>query len=530
MSFEQPVVPADAKKRARLMVAGVFVFALAALMFNAGRFAAEGYAAIRFPWELDYGEGIVWEQMRLILLGRGYGSIDGLPAIVFHYPPAFHLVTAAVARITALDPLAAGRSVSIGSTVLIGLFAGLIAAKTVRPDASPRTAWVCGLVAGLAVFCFSPIAFWAQMMRVDMLAVALSFAGLFAAMGALRRPSLIHASTILFVAAVYTKQTSIVAPAAVFVTFLLLRPRLAWTLAAGCVVTGLVVLAALALATDGGFVRHIFLYNANRFDPSRLQAILFAVASHALFATVLCIGVLTRLRARLPVYRGAGSVAVLRQRLIAAPGDAFFLLVLMYAVLASLMSLTVAKSGSNVNYFIEAMAVMAILVGIVARDAVDAAFGVVRARGKNPFADPVLVPLMIGCQALVAGPPAADLEQTSPTRIVALEQLQAMIRSAPRPVISDDMVLLRRSGVPVQWEPAIFAELASTGTWDEAPFVARVKAHHFAFFVTAGQRGERIFDGRYNPAVADAMYKAYPVQRRIAGYTIHLPPTGQAGL
>jgi hypothetical protein len=204
-------------------------------------------------------------------------------------------------------------------------------------------------------------------------------------------------------------------------------------------------------------------------------------------------------------------------------------MVLMYAVLAGLMSLTVAKSGSNINYFVEAMAVLAILVGIVARDAADAAFGVVRARGRRPFGDPVLVPLMIGCQALVAGPPAADIDQRSARRVVQLEKLQAMVRSAPRPVISDDMVLLRRSGVPVQWEPAIFAELASTGTWDEAPFVARVKAHHFAFFVTAGQRGEHIFDSRYNPAVADAMEQAYPVRRRIAGYTIHFPATGQPG-
>ena len=43
-------------------------------------------------------------------------------------------------------------------------------------------------------------------------------------------------------------------------------------------------------------------------------------------------------------------------------------------------------------------------------------------------------------------------------------------------------------------------------------------------FVTVGERGDRLFDSRYNPAVADAMYKAYPQRRTIADYTLHLPP------
>ena len=127
MSFEQPIVPADVEK-IRLRATGALLFAVIAMAFVFQRFLAEGYGAVQFGWQLDYGEGIVWEQMRLMVAGRGYGAIDGLPAIVFHYPPLFHMVTAALAAVTGLDALAVGRSVSIGSTLLIGLFAGLIAA------------------------------------------------------------------------------------------------------------------------------------------------------------------------------------------------------------------------------------------------------------------------------------------------------------------------------------------------------------------------------------------------------------------
>ena len=522
MSFEQKIVASEAQRTRRWAIAA-FLFALVATLLDLGAMLADAAAAIRFAWELDYGEGIVWEQMRLMVAGDGYRSIDGLPAIVFHYPPVFHMVTAGLSGLTGLDPLAVGRSVSLGSTLLIGLFGGLIAGRTVRADDPLRTAVLCGTTACLTTFCFAPIAFWAPLMRVDPLSLALSFGAVLVAMGALARPRLILVSALLFVAAVFTKQTSIVAPAAVFLTFLLVRPRLAWTLLAGCVAAGLLVLGALMLATDGTFVRHIFLYNSNRFDAGRLILTVIAVSSHFLFFAVLLVGVTTRLRVRLPLYRGARSVAELRARLSSAPGDAFFLLILVYALLAGLMTLTIAKVGSNQNYFVEWMAVLAVLLGISVRDAANAVLGVATAPTKRLFAYPFLLPLMIGLQA-IAGAPLADYAgYCSPRRAAEMRALQAMVAAAPRPVISDNMVLLLRSSVPVQVEPAIFAELSSKGVWDEAPFVDRIRARQFAFFVTDGVRGQDPFDKRYNPNVADAIDAAYPIKRKMAGYTLHLP-------
>jgi len=522
VNFERRITLMQSKQT-RLWVAVAFLFALVATLFQFGAFLADSYAAVRFPWKLDYGEGIVWEQMRLMVAGRGYGAIDRLPAIVFHYPPVYHMLVAALSGACGLDPLAAGRSVSLGSTLLAGLFAGLISAKTVRADDGPHTALVCALVSGLTVFCFSPIAFWAPLMRVDMLSVALSLAGVLVAMAAFTRSRLIVASGLLFVAAVFTKQTSIVAPAAVFLTFLLVRPRLAWVLAATCMVAGLVVLGALQLVTDGGFIRHIFLYNANRFDPQRLPWIAVAIISHFFLVSAVVIGVTARLRARWPVYSSARTAAIVRQRLGAASGDAFLLLILVYAVLAFVMTFTIAKSGSNVNYFIECMAVLAIVLGVGARDAANALLGTVSMPSKRLLAHPVVVPLLIGLQPLVSGKPSDHAKQQAVARPAELEALQAMVRSASRPVISDDMVLLMRAGVPVQLEPAIFAELASTGTWNEAPFVERIRARRFAFFITTGQRGDWLFDSRYNPAVADAMDAAYPIRRDLAGYSLHFP-------
>ena len=85
------------------------------------------------------------------------------------------------------------------------------------------------------------------------------------------------------------------------------------------------------------------------------------------------------------------------------------------------------------------------------------------------------------------------------------------------------MVAVQRGGQRVSWEPAIFGELGATGAWDEQPFVDMIDARRFAFFVTFGTRGDERFDDRYNPAVADAIERAYPVKERIVGLTIHLP-------
>jgi hypothetical protein len=78
------------------------------------------------------------------------------------------------------------------------------------------------------------------------------------------------------------------------------------------------------------------------------------------------------------------------------------------------------------------------------------------------------------------------------------------------------------------WEPAIFAELASTGDWDDRPLVERIPKGECALYITWGERGFHRFDERYNPAVAAAMESAYPVKEKIAGLTIHRPPSSPA--
>jgi hypothetical protein len=479
---------------------------LVLLGFSALRLLLLAGKALLFPFELDYGEGIVWQQMRLIFEGRGYGPIDGFPAIVFHYPPGFHAAAYALSA-TGLDPLAAGRLVSLLATLACALLVGAFATRL----AGGRR--LCGIFAALVALAFWPVGFWAPLMRVDMLAFALGLGGIGFGLAALRRPAFIHAASLCFVAAVFTKQTAIAAPAATFVVLLLVRPRTAWTGIAACLLLGTATLAALALATDGGFLRHIFLYNINRADYSRLAWIAQQALLHLFFFAAASFAIVQGLRERLPRYRGGGWNAA-RETLRQSDGDSAFLLLLVYFALTGLMLVLVAKSGSNLNYFIEWMLAASVFAGLAVRDAASAA---------RPSLIAALIPAALGAQILLLPGSPPWTASMAPVRQPALERLEAAVRASPRPIVSDDMVLLMRSGKRVMWEPAIFAELASERVWDERPFIARIRAREFGFFVTVGDRGSRLYDSRYTPAVAAAMDEAYPRRRLVAGYVIHLP-------
>ncbi len=525
MTAQLPIVAAAEGFRHRRLAIAALGIGIAVLAINFVLFVDIGAKAFRYPFEIDYGEGIVWQQALRIASGDAYGSIAQFPAIVFHYPPAYHLISMAAAAVSGLDPLAAGRLVSLVSTVLTGCFAGLIVFRSLRGEASTAAAAICALIGGLVVLTFWPVLAWAPLMRVDMTAAAFSLAGVYLGIAALRKPALVHGAALCFVAAVYTKQTSIVAPAATFITLLLVCPKVARAGIATALLSGSAVMGALLLSTDGGFVRHIFLYNINRFELWRVRWIADTFAMHSLYFGAAAIGAYHHARSRLPAYRHL-SLAAARARLAAEPADAALLMILIYFALATAMLVTITKSGSNINYLIEWLCVLAILVGLAIRDAATIVAGpadtVATPRPPTLMMAAVL-PAAVALQALIL--PAMPDQRRS--RFGEHRDLVKLMREAQRPVISDDMVLLLRAGKPVEWEPAIFAELASGGLWDEKPFVRRIEAREFAFFVTAGDRGHKLFDARYTPAVADAIEASYPVKRRLAGYTLRYPSTAQ---
>jgi hypothetical protein len=282
-----------------------------------------------------------------------------------------------------------------------------------------------------------------------------------------------------------------------------------------CLALGIAALLALGWLTDGGFYRHIFLYNVNRPDLSRLWLILYAALGQAAYVVLAGFVLIRRLAELRPKYRGALNLRLALGRNVA---DVRLLIAVAYLMISTLMLVLIAKSGSSINYFLEWFFALGLLAAMAPSEANRGVRN--NADRKTVFA--IGIPIALAIEAVTAPRPVSDLAM-NPARAHELAQLSGEIASSAKPVISDDMVLLIRSGRDVLWEPAIFAELASTGDWDERPFVQRIRNREFAFFITWGQRGGPRFDERYNPAVADALDQAYPDKEELAGLTIHRP-------
>ena len=488
---------------------------LVILSVDLGSLLVAARVIIPFPYNIDYGEGIVWQQMLNMVAGHGYAPIGVFPAIVYHYPPVYHLTVAALAALSGGDPLAVGRLVSLMATLGSCLIVGLIAHRGLLALARPKTAIAGAAFAALLFPACQPVAEWASLMRVDMLATLFSLAGLLLALKALRDPRLIHVAALCFVLGVYTKQVAIAAPAAAVLGLLLSRPALAWRCLATSVALGLTALAALTIVTDGGFLRHIILYNINRNEAHRLWMLLNPLRAHAIFLILAAIGARSALKA-------------IRTFAHADERRATLLILLFFFAFKTLMLAMIVKSGGSTNYMIEWFAPLAIFAGIGAAPAMTMALGTPTNIRRTTLATPTVATALLGAAALQAVPLVhwGISTNAAATRSIELDRLVAAIRRDPSPVIADDMTLLIRAGKPVMWEPSIVAELASVGRYDEPRFVAMIRAHCFGGFVTDGNRGDQVFDSRYNPSVAAAMDAGYPRRFDYARLTLHLPPRG----
>ena len=123
-----------AHARLRLFTRLALAVLFAALLWKFASFVAIGARAVVWPFELNYGEGIVWEQALLLSEGRAYGPIDaGLPAIVFHYTPLYHAICLLVAEFTGGDLLVVGRMVTLAATARCGAGRGLASRRVPCP-------------------------------------------------------------------------------------------------------------------------------------------------------------------------------------------------------------------------------------------------------------------------------------------------------------------------------------------------------------------------------------------------------------
>jgi hypothetical protein len=487
----------------------VLLFLAVALTLVIVRFAVLVKLALPYPYELDYGEGINWQQMRMLVAGQGYAPLAPYPAMIFHYPPLALLLAAGLAS-TGIDELLAGRLMATMFALISVALAGMV---TVQLDRRPDGRWG-GLVTAASLLGTLPFLIWSVIFRVDMPFLALSFAGLLLGMRALQRPALVHAAALCFAAAIYAKQTALAAPVAVFAVLWLVRPRVALAgMATGLAAAGL-ALVAISAATHGEFLRQIVTYNINKLSAVAGQDIPVVTGMHFGLLAAAVIGFGPRFRAMVRMARGQGWLKLWR----ADPSQAQLAMVAIYLALATAMLAMVFKTGSAVNYFLEWTTLVAIGAGLGVADFVrrsrTGAFDLWRAAA----------PCLVAAQALASW---ALFEDDYPQRAAQrpdLDRLAAAIRAAPGPIFSDDMVIVLRSGKPMVLEPAVFYEAPEQGILDDRPVLDMLARHAFSLVMTEGSPGDPLFDSRYTPKMAKAILDSYPRKIELSNdYVVRLP-------
>lgn len=499
----------------RLLVRAAALAAIFILAFRTAEYLGYAVRAIGFPFELEYGEGIVWQQALLIPGPRMYGSITHFPFIVFQYPPVYYLIVRALVAL-GVDPLAAGRGVTLTATIAAAILVGSIVSTAMRDTASTSARVAGAAMAGLMMFSYYPVQAWAVTMRVDMLAVAFSIAGVYLTIVAAQRTIILCAAIFMFVLAVYTKQTELAAPIAAILVATVLDVGSALRAVVFGLLLGGSALIVLELSTDGGFWHNIVDYNLhNPFSLKNLidlllhqkrddLAVLFGVAAFAFLWWTEAAPVL------------AGDIASRIEALRQSRKLRALVIVTLWFGLASVQIVSAGKWGSSTNYFIEWVCITTVPVGMVVSLAWHRATTRNEATGSTGLAG-VLLSLALMIQVLDR--PLLESRVVYDPKVIALSsQLVNLIRQNPKPTLSEDMVLLLRAGQEVPIEPAGFAALTRTGMWDQRPFLHMINDHAFGLIILQDYN-----NGRFTKKVMTAIQNNYPLVEHRGNYVIRRP-------
>jgi 4-amino-4-deoxy-L-arabinose transferase-like glycosyltransferase len=486
----------------------------------AGAAAYVDYAAayLAFPGNEDYGEGPILYQLEwLRAIGTMYRPIAEPPHAVSNYPPVFHLATWLMTTVFD-DPLTAGRLVSLLSTLASCLLIFAIVYSQLGEKHSRTARAFGGTLAALFFLSHYSVTLWSVMARVDMLALALGLLGILVFFLSIRHRSrgLACLFGLIFVVAAFTKQNMIAAAAATFATTLFVDRRQAYAALAASVPTGLIVIAVLQANSGGEFLLHAFYYNLNEFQWENLgQLTLVVIALNPVEILILIFG-----SAYLYVtWRRRRDTDSPDRR--AGPDIPLILFAGFFA--ASLLNVVSSfKQGAAPNYYVEFQAAASLLVGMTAVRAI-AFLGEHRMDPEyHKYSLAVILSLSVLCWQVVHG---WDKKYRHPYAAIApnMERVIDLVASVDRPVISEDMVLLYKTGKPLFYQPFIMSRLTMEGRWDAAPLLERLRRGEVPMIILTTAIDSQLHRDRFTPAFTDTLKSRYRLLERFGHFEVYVP-------
>src|SRR5687768_5354964 len=159
--------------------------------------------AVTYRYSLDYGEAPLVDQAMRLASGQNIyrADISEPPYTISNYPPLFVTLIAVSVKLFGPSPsFVVGRIISIVSAWASSVFLVLIVYAPTRDR-------LAALSAGLVFLAFPFVVYWSPLLRIDMLALALSLAGLYLLVSKPVSTRQLLAVGLLLVAAIYTRQS-----------------------------------------------------------------------------------------------------------------------------------------------------------------------------------------------------------------------------------------------------------------------------------------------------------------------------------
>lgn len=488
----------------------VLLIIIALLIYSALPVVIASGSAIWWPYQLDREEAFLLHQAMQLRAGETiYPPLSEYPLTVGNYTPLYPAVYALV-LLVAEAGLGPGRAIVFASMLLLGGAGAAVAWRFGR--SIPAALLVPSIFWGLW-----DVGHWGQFARVDFPALLLGFAGFAVAVWRGGTRATLIGGAVLCAAAFFTKQTQLVAPAAV-VAWLMAERR--WQDAAwfAGVLAGLgaVIGIALVLATGGQFWLHTVTYNANEMYWNQIPI----WARHVWRFTGWLLVALVIL---------GGAVAALKHRVPPAEGSPRLLPLLIYLGLALLSTLTIAKAGSAANYLLEWDLLLAVtlaaLIGRLMgqqqdtpafwpRLAVLGSVGVLLvAHAFSGFRGPLGIVRFTDEMVAQARPPH--------------DEITLRVADAPGPVLAEEPIFNLLTGREVWYQPFIMQQLAREAAWDQSPFLENLRKRKWSLIITTQDlSGDGVFMG-WTPDMRRMIMAGYYLEQEIPAlgrrYFLYVP-------
>ncbi|HID87462.1 MAG TPA: hypothetical protein EYP55_08820, partial [Anaerolineae bacterium] len=460
-----------------------------------GTFLAHSITAIRFPFPLNYGEGTLLNQARLLALGRNIYQPDltDYPYTITEYPPIY-------VTMLALSIKHFGLSYAVGRT--LSAIAALVSAASIVLILYMLTGdKVASAIGGLLFLAFPYVLCWSSLVRVDLVALCFSLAGILVVARWPRERWSPFVSAALMTGAAFTRQSYLLAGPLTVAGWLFLQNRKkAWMFALSLVAGTLIPFGGLNALTGGGFFFHTVTANVQGFSLSEL--IRFFTHLVGTSAPLLAIAVVELM------------AAVRRQRSASPLPSLFFLG-------GFLSALTIGKVGADINYFLELLAALSLVTG--------AAVARWRRSSRDSWARPILLALL-ALQMLWLLQFARFYTHGVELRIQMrpeLEKLERLVEEEAGPILADEyMGLLVMNEREVLLRPFHFTQLARQGRWDQSRLVADMRARRFSLILVSDQPPlfrEALVRSRWTQEMWAAIQEAYEPTQVLAGTTVYRP-------